>query len=346
VSDTGIGIAPELHDRLFQRFSQVDGSTGREFGGTGLGLAISKRLIELMAGEIGFENAPGKGSTFWFTVALPAAQAPALVARRPADSPHLQALRILLVEDIEVNQEIACAMLTGAGHQVDVAADGTTAIASVKSRFYDVVLMDIQMSGIDGVTATRRIRALPGPAAQVPIIAMTANVLPQQVQAFRDAGMNGHVGKPLRRNDLLAAIDRCVSGAASATIVAPSSPLVIDEEILAETVEVFGRDRANELLGRLAAQLARQFAHTPTNAEEWAQLASEAHKLISTSGLFGLTALSARCLELEVAIKRNAYSDELLDKVRAESREAATTIAGRLAGTATSRNPSAASGAG
>jgi PAS domain S-box-containing protein len=209
VSDTGIGIAPQKLDRLFHRFSQLDGSIRREFGGTGLGLAISKRLVELMDGEIGVESGIGKGSTFWIKVALHAATQESLRPEGANPEPHaVRPLRILLAEDNEINREIALAVLVAAGHHVDVVTDGTEAVMAVQAERYDLVLMDIQMPGMDGITATEHIRALPHPASDLPILAMTANVLPQQVAQFRSAGMNDHIGKPFKRDELYAAVKR------------------------------------------------------------------------------------------------------------------------------------------
>jgi signal transduction histidine kinase/ActR/RegA family two-component response regulator len=208
VTDTGIGIPPEALGSLFQRFKQVDGSLHREFGGTGLGLAISKRLVALMGGEIGVESTPGQGSTFWFTVDL--APAGAL----EADEPAVRAIhqerpaRVLLVEDLAINQEIALALLEGWGHQVDVVGDGRAALQAVRERAYDLVLMDVQMPVLDGMAAARLIRALPAPMGHIPIVAMTANVLPHQVAAVRAAGMNDHVGKPFKREELKDIVDR------------------------------------------------------------------------------------------------------------------------------------------
>ncbi|HEV2559639.1 MAG TPA: PAS domain S-box protein [Microvirga sp.] len=208
VEDTGIGIAESRQGDLFQRFSQVDGSIRREFGGTGLGLAISKHLVELMGGTIGVRSTEGGGTTFWFTVQLD--PAPAEPANAPAADAALQVqpARILLVEDIVINQEIARAVLHGAGHQVDVVSDGAEAIMAVQLNTYDLVLMDIQMPLMDGITATQHIRALPGEARTLPVIAMTANVLPQQIAHFRAAGMDDHVGKPFKREELYAAVAR------------------------------------------------------------------------------------------------------------------------------------------
>ncbi|WP_375455334.1 ATP-binding protein [uncultured Methylobacterium sp.] len=207
VSDTGIGIPADRLDRLFHRFSQVDGSIGREFGGTGLGLAISRQLIELMGGAISVASEVGRGSTFAVTVRLARGQEAAQAAAPRAEVVSAGGARILLVEDMVINQEIACAMIERAGHRVDVAGDGAEAVAAVQARVYDLVLMDVQMPGMDGLAATRHIRALAHPASAVAIVAMTANVLPADVERFRAAGMDDHIGKPFRRAELYAVID-------------------------------------------------------------------------------------------------------------------------------------------
>jgi PAS domain S-box-containing protein len=215
VSDTGIGIPRDKQDRLFRQFSQVDGSIRRQFGGTGLGLAISKRIVDLMGGEIGVNSELGQGSTFWFTVTLARAEPEreAAATSQPMNA-TVRAARILLVEDNEINQEIARSLLESAGHEVEIAGDGAVAVMAVQSKAFDLVLMDVQMPVMDGMTATQHIRALDHPARNLPIIAMTANVLPQQVQAFRAAGMNDHIGKPFKRDALFAVIAHW-SGAAS-----------------------------------------------------------------------------------------------------------------------------------
>jgi CheY-like chemotaxis protein len=218
VADTGIGVAPELQGRLFQPFAQADDSTTRAFGGIGLGLAACRRLMTLMGGEIGFESAPDQGSTFWFALRLPQAASPegpppplaASVPERKAGDP----LSILVADDNRTNQLLLKAILTNAGHRVDIAANGAQAIeAAIRTR-YDAVIMDLHMPEIDGFEATRRIRALTGAARHVPIIALTADTLVADHAQCRAAGMDDYLSKPVRTGELLGAIGRAIVAAA------------------------------------------------------------------------------------------------------------------------------------
>ena len=207
VSDTGIGVPDEAVGQLFQRFVQADGSISRKFGGTGLGLAISKRLVEIMGGEIGVDSRLGEGSTFWFTVPLPEAgpSAPDLIE---TEIEQASGLNVLLVEDTEANQELVTTILRAAGIEVDVASHGAEAIEAIKLKTYDMVLMDVHMPVLGGVEATRLIRGLGGAASDTPIIALSANVMPEQVEAYRQAGMDAHLGKPINPRDMLAMINQ------------------------------------------------------------------------------------------------------------------------------------------
>ena len=216
VRDTGVGIAADDTARLFQRFSQVDGSKTRNYGGAGLGLAICKGLVELMGGDIGVDSRPGEGSTFWFDIPLgvvetsEAPSAPEAEAQAQAETaaPH-----ILLVDDHPVNRQLARTMLAMVGCTCDEAENGELAVEAVRNRPYDLILMDIHMPVMDGLAATRAIRAMAGDRSKTPIIAVTADILPECQEKCRAAGINEHIGKPLSLDVLIACINRTLEAA-------------------------------------------------------------------------------------------------------------------------------------
>jgi len=208
VRDTGIGIPADKLGKLFQHFSQVDGSISREFGGTGLGLAISRRIIGLMGGTLGVESVLGTGSVF--TIEVPY-QTALLHMAAPSEAEPIvseRRLNVLVAEDVVPNQIMIEIVLGKAGHEVNVVENGALAVEAVQRGDYDVVLMDLQMPVMDGLEATRRIRALAGPANRVPIVALTANVMPDEIAACRAAGMQAHLAKPIDAAALIALIDR------------------------------------------------------------------------------------------------------------------------------------------
>jgi PAS domain S-box-containing protein len=203
VSDTGIGIETEQLARLFTAFEQVDSSTTRAYGGTGLGLAITKRLAELMGGEAGASSTAGIGSTFWFTARLTKSETQDDSAAAVTDEDaaaillrDFQGKRILVAEDDPVNQLVVCLILEETGMVIDVADDGVQALEKARGDAYDLILMDMQMPKMDGMTATRSIRNLPG-YAEVPIIAFTANAFLEDRNRCLDAGMNDFLTKPV-----------------------------------------------------------------------------------------------------------------------------------------------------
>jgi signal transduction histidine kinase len=203
VVDSGIGIAPDKTSRLFKKFSQVDSSINRRYGGTGLGLVITKRLIEGMGGIISVESKQRQGSTFTFCLPVTASPPPgeATVHAVAAQGPLPSELRILLVEDNAVNQMLALGVLQKLGCRADLAHDGEEAIAMVQANLYDVVLMDMQMPKMDGVSATRAIRAMEK-VRQPYIIALTANAMESDRQLCLSAGMNDFLAKPFKTAEL------------------------------------------------------------------------------------------------------------------------------------------------
>jgi signal transduction histidine kinase/CheY-like chemotaxis protein len=195
VEDTGIGMTPEGLARAFRPFEQADGSTARRFGGTGLGLAICRRLCELMGGEVWARSAPGAGSTFTFEVAAPLAEAP-VGAEPPALAPPSSA-RVLVAEDNRVNQLVARRLLAKLGAEVEVVTNGREAVEILHREPFDLVLMDLQMPEVDGLEATRRIRAMSGARSSTPIFALTASAMEKERRACAAAGMDGVLTKPI-----------------------------------------------------------------------------------------------------------------------------------------------------
>ena len=249
VADTGVGIEPEVRERLFRPFEQANIRLARRKGGTGLGLAICKRIVDLMGGTIGVEGARGLGSTFWFELDFAAVPENGVAPEPAADAPALPArrLRVLVAEDTPANQVVARAMLEKLGHRVQVVGDGDEAVAAASTGAFDLILMDVQMPTVDGYEATRRIRALAPPAGTVPILALTAFSQATDREEARAAGMSDWLGKPIRLPDLVAAIDRVLKTDASVSArpsLAEPSPLdaaAVDELRAAVGEREFGR---------------------------------------------------------------------------------------------------------
>jgi PAS domain S-box-containing protein len=227
ITDTGIGISPETQARLFQAFTQADGSMTRRYGGTGLGLAISKELVEKMHGRIGVESSLGAGATFWFTVEFPkqpkavaqvaSQETKDIILRRPRSetetaSEPIRSQRVLIAEDNPVNQRVALAQLRKLGYSSDAVVNGFEVLEALSRIPYDIILMDCQMPELDGYETTRRLRKRSGP--QPYVIAMTANAMQGDRELCLATGMDGYIGKPMRIADLKAALNEASGDAA------------------------------------------------------------------------------------------------------------------------------------
>lgn len=210
VIDSGIGIARDVQATLFTPFTQADSSISRKYGGTGLGLAICKQLCLMMEGSIGFDSVPGTGSSFWFTVQCRHAKGATVSAPplQPSIEKPGRPLNILAAEDSPMIQALISKLLIRRGHRSDVVCNGREAVDAVQRNAYDLVLMDVQMPEMDGMTAAMLIRGLPGPERRVPIIALTANSLVGQRESYLAAGMNDYLSKPFEPAEFFAAIDR------------------------------------------------------------------------------------------------------------------------------------------
>jgi CheY-like chemotaxis protein len=225
VADTGIGIAADKLNRVFERFRQADAATAREHGGSGLGLAICQRLVTAMGGQIRAESHPGQGSRFTFRIPLAVASRSERGLPVPAPralAPPTRPLRILVAEDVVPNQALLRAVLEGGGHKVDIVADGMEALGLASRNHYDVAVLDIRMPVMDGFAAARAIRALPAPFSELPLIALTADITSGVQNAATDAGFNTMMPKPFEGAQLLA----LVAAQARPPVVEPQSLVV------------------------------------------------------------------------------------------------------------------------
>jgi len=299
VEDTGIGISPDMRRRLFLPFEQGAEAAVRQAGGTGLGLAICRQLVEGMGGAIGVDSAPGAGSTFWFEldfdVAATDVPATVLTGTR-VSSPR----SILVAEDVPSSQVLIRALLEKMGHRVEIAPDGSAALAATKAGRFDLVMMNVRMPVMDGLAACRAIRALEGPEAAVPIIALTAFGQSEDEARALAAGADDCLAKPIRPRELAAVIER---------MTAPTLPVVagveevIDRVALEELRQSVGEEAFARLLVRFRQDVGESLGEleVAAQAHDPARLRKAAHRLVGLFGQFGAAGAAEAAAAMELA---------------------------------------------
>ncbi len=345
VCDTGIGIAPEYQERIFETFAQADGSTTRKYGGTGLGLSICKRLVARMGGEIGVESRRGKGSMFWFRIPVQGQglsgdpveshRARDEAARGTADTSSIRGARVLLVEDKEVNQRVAEKMLKELGEEVTIAASGTEALQCLSKQTFDIVLMDCEMPGMDGYETTGRIRQLEGegmaPTRPVPILALTAHSGESVRARCLEAGMDDYLAKPLSLKTLSAVLaewlrsgdgEPPMDGVPQAEASAAQS---LDVQAVRELRNVMGDDfpRLVELFMSDTPQR-MQAMRDALQGQDLESARGIAHTLKGTATNVGAGYLAELCGEMEHAVSLPGSMDQLREKLAQLEREHAS----------------------
>ena len=323
VTDTGPGIRESQRERLFQDFERLNHDETSRVEGAGLGLAISSRLAARMGGKLGYEHNPGGGSIFWLELPVTKAVSPTPVVTGKNEQENEvpeRALHVLIVDDAAMNRDIAGSLLRAAGHVVSCAGSGAEAVNAAAHTDFDAILMDVRMPGMDGLEATRRIRALAEPRGRVPIVALTAQAFAEQIGKCLEVGMNGHVPKPFDPKSLLRTISRVATGnvvdGIAATLnegaplvltKAPGEPdPVLSHSVFSQTCSIISpeaqaqylisiRDRSEAILCKLQG-IDLQLG--PNN-----QLAEVVHSLCGSAGMFGFLHLAVTGLQFEQALR-------------------------------------------
>jgi CheY-like chemotaxis protein/HPt (histidine-containing phosphotransfer) domain-containing protein len=326
ITDNGIGIAPAMQAKIFERFTQASEEVAQRFGGTGLGLAICKHLVQKMGGSIGVSSEVGRGSCFWFELTLqPASGAVEVEPVRTAGP----ALDILVVEDVALNREVAEGLLQRDGHQVWLVEDAEQALAQCAVRAFDLILLDVHLPGMSGVELCKQIRNHHGPNQQTRIFALTASVQPALVRGYLDAGMDGILAKPLKLENLR----QVLAGQASAA-ESELGDEAVDWPLLQTHRTLLGEQKVQGLLAVLRDSILqhRDALSEAIEADDYTEVAQLAHRLAGSSDSLGFRALASVLRSLEAAALLNDESAirSLLPSVQAQIKRSLHTLKGLL----------------
>ncbi len=332
VSDSGVGISAEALTKLFAPFAQADVSTTRRFGGTGLGLSICKHLAELMGGEMGVQSVLGEGSCFWVELPFELGEVAHFERKSQAhtDGPRLSGVRVLLVDDSDINLQVAGRLLELEGAEIQLARDGAEALRWVQQRAdFDIVLMDVQMPEMDGLEATRRIRALPDRAG-LPVVALTAGNTDSEHRRAREAGMQDVLAKPIDPELLVQGVRRLL-GQTPLRALAAQKPA--DAEAWPQIQGIDGEDARKRLAGdvnlmrsmlkRMFVQCEECVAAPAATSEQRQALAALTHKLKGSAATLGATAIASLAAQIELACQQDQDQVEVIAPLLAGIAEAA-----------------------
>ncbi len=320
VSDTGKGISPEKHKLIFESFTQEDSSISRKYGGTGLGLSISKQLVELMGGDLRVKSELGEGATFSFVVGFPISQAPIEEAKQNnISSSVLIGKKILLVEDNAMNQFFAQKLLEGWGIKVEIAKNGLEGVEKFRAKYYDGILMDIQMPEMDGFQATKIIRS---ENTHIPIIALTALVVDEEIDHFSAVGMNDYIGKPFVADELMQKLIKYITVPQSYSLLSPKikveeSEKLYNNHLLSQmmkgnTVQI---RQMEKLFVQQSQDTLRQFAEYYTK-QSYKQIGLLAHKIKASIDMLQIMPLKQPIRQLEALGKQEKDSPEMVNLIK------------------------------
>lgn len=319
VKDSGIGIDPTQIAQLFEPYKQAESSTTRKYGGTGLGLSISKKLVEILGGRIAVESKPNLGATFSITLPFKKQLQPTTVKKMAVNFKQLKGCRVLLAEDVEMNQLIARSILEEKGIYVTIASDGKEVIEKVKQYQFDLILMDISMPFIDGIQATSIIRSMKDPQKNsIPIIALTANALNGDKKKYQDAGMNGFIGKPFMEQPFLTAMLQALQKDNFVIIEDPIKPQTIVSEKLYNEATIMGMGKNNpafieKMIGLFLKTMPADMRLLESAASnyEWKMVERTAHRMKSAIRSMGISIAIEPIKSIEEMAQQDQVSPEI-----------------------------------